>query len=171
MDVCGKLEAFPIGIPKNHDVEINFKEVKSVLLTGSGEYIIDSKKRMALPKEMRLELGEHVYVSPGFEKGSLAIFPPETLEELRDNLKKQMFTNTLDAHRKLFSSSKRVQIDTQGRILISQEILDIVKLNPEDKVKVLGCGDYIEIWPLEIYNARYADEEVDLREIFRSAGL
>ena len=144
---------------------------ENVLLTGSGDYIIDSKKRMALPKDIRAELGEYVYISPGFEKGSLAIFPPETLEEIKANFKKQLLTNTIVPSRNLFSYSKRAQIDTQGRILIPQETLNLVGLNPEDKVKVLGCGDYVEIWPIDTYNDRFAEKEIDLLEIFRSAGL
>lgn len=142
-----------------------------MLLTGWNDYIIDSKKRMALPKDIRSELGEYVFVSPGFEKGSLAIFPPETLEELKANFKKQLLTNTIEAHRKLFSLSKKVQIDSQGRILIPQEVLNIVGLNPEDKVRVLGCGDYVEIWPIDTFENRFGDEKVDLLDIFRSAGL
>ena len=142
-----------------------------MILTGKGEYIIDSKKRMALPKDIRIELGDYVYVSPGIAEGSLAIFPPETMEELKASFKKQLFTNTIELHRELFSFSKRVQIDTQGRILIPQEILDIVGLNPEDKVEVLGCGDYAEIWPLDVYIERFGGKKADLFNIFRSAGF
>ncbi len=141
------------------------------MLTGSGEYIIDSKKRMALPKEMRAELGEYVFLSPGFENGSLAIFPPEMLEELRTMIKTRPISETVSLRRNIFSRAKRVQIDGQGRVLIPQELLSKVNLEVEDKVKVVGSGDYAEIWPLNLYNEMFGDESEDLLSAFQEAGL
>lgn len=141
------------------------------MLTGSGEYIIDGKKRMALPKEMRAELGEYVFLSPGFEKGSLAIFPPEMLEELRMMIKTRPISETVSLRRNIFSKAKRVQIDGQGRVLIPQELLSKVNLEVEDRVKVVGSGDYAEIWPLNLYNEIFGDESEDLLSAFQEAGL
>ena len=141
------------------------------MLTGSGEYIIDSKKRMALPKEMRAELGEYVFLSPGFEAGSLTILPPEMLEELRAMIKTRPLSETVTLRRNIFSRTKRVQIDGQGRILIPQELLGQVDLKAEDKVKVVGSGDYAEIWPLDVYLTRFGSDETDLLGEFQKAGL
>ena len=141
------------------------------MLTGSGEYIIDSKKRMALPKEMRAELGEYVFLSPGFEKGSLVIFPPEMLAELQAMIKTRPLSETVALRRNIFSRTKRAQIDGQGRILIPQELLSQVNLSPEDKVKVVGSGDYAEIWPLDMYNEIFGEEGTDLLSAFQEAGL
>lgn len=141
------------------------------MLTGSGEYIIDSKKRMALPKEMRAELGEYVFLSPGFESGSLTIFPPEMLQELQAMIRTKPLSETVALRRNIFSRTKRVQIDGQGRVLIPQELLAQVGLEPEDKVKVVGSGDYAEIWPLDLYNTLYGEGTTDLLNAFHEAGL
>ncbi len=141
------------------------------MLTGSGNYIIDSKKRMALPKEMRAELGEYVFLSPGFEKGSLAVLPPEMLTEISMMIKTRPLSETIGLRRDIFSKAKRVVIDTQGRVLIPQELLDRVGLSPEDRVMVVGSGDYAEIWPLETYEKLFGEEETDLLKAFQEAGL
>lgn len=142
------------------------------MITGKGEYIIDVKKRMALPKAMRAEFGESVYIAPGFDRRTLTVFPIEQLESIKARVNQLPLSKSIPLGRRIFPNAEKTPIDTQGRILIPLELLDGAGMKIEDRVMVIGVGDFAEIWPVEAYKAMAAEnnstdlmsalEEVDI---------
>ena len=50
-------------------------------------------------------------------------------------------------------------VDTQGRILLPLELLQASGMQCEDKVMVIGVGDFAEIWPYDLYCQMSAEND------------
>ena len=61
----------------------------------------------------------------------------------------------------LHASLTQVVPDSQGRIVLPQELVDHAEIL-RDAI-VVGCGDYAEIWAEEVYDQ--IKEEIDLEEM------
>ncbi len=121
------------------------------MLTGSNDYIIDLKRRIALPKAMRAEVGEFVYVAPGFDRRALTIFPIGELENIKNRVNQLPLSKSIPLSRRIFPKAQKTPVDTQGRILLPSDLLDSAGMKSEDKVMVIGVGDFAEIWPYDVY--------------------
>ena len=125
-----------------------------MIFTGTYEHAIDSKNRLAVPSEVRVQLqraakaGEGdplpLYVTLG-EGGVLCIYTREGFEKRADELDhSELNADELLAYeRLLFSLSQRVEIDKQGRIRLPESLLKRVKLGPE--VTLIGVKDHLEV--------------------------
>ena len=63
----------------------------------------------------------------------------------------------------LNSTSAQVTPDAQGRILLTQELVDYAE--SEKNAVGVGCGDYAEIWSEENYEKMKS--ETDMADILR----
>ena len=124
-----------------------------MVFTGTYEHSIDAKKRLAIPADIRqlvqeetgradrpvgfyVTLGDDkalcLYTEPGFEKRAAELDGSElNAEEL------------LAYERLLFSLSKRVELDKQGRVLLPENLVAMAGLGSE--VVLIGVKDHLEI--------------------------
>jgi MraZ protein len=119
-------------------------EVERVFL-GSFQHTIDDKGRLTLPAKWREELESGVVVTRGLDD-CLFIFPESKFKAMADVVDAQGFENP-DARnweRYIFGNAEVVEIDKQGRILISQNLRSQFGLNGE--VVVVGLYSRIEVW-------------------------
>lgn len=132
-------------------------------LIGSVKHSLDEKGRVRIPAKFRDVLNGTLCVMPSLN-GSLFILPalksePEIEKianmELFDRDKQQSATLVL-------SHSDYVDIDAQGRMLLSQEQKKMLA-NEKDLVFV-GKGTYAELWPENMWNTRFnllSQENID----------
>ncbi|WP_018962997.1 division/cell wall cluster transcriptional repressor MraZ [Coprothermobacter platensis] len=118
------------------------------VLTGEYEYTLDSKSRFLMPTEFRDYLGEPMYFVRGFEN-CIYVYSESQWQKMSEDIRNLPWSS--DAARWVkriwFSSSIKVKADPQGRVLVPQVYRDhVLKSN---KVVVLGCFDYVEIWDEE----------------------
>lgn len=118
-----------------------------MLLTGTHPRTLDDKKRLALPKRLREQLGQvtQLFVTPGPDK-SLWVYTPADLERLSQQLDQQSATDA-DARvfrRLFFAQMEAVDIDKTGRILIPDRLSEFAGLKHE--LILLGVRDHLEIW-------------------------
>jgi len=114
-----------------------------------GEYLVSfsTSGRLVLPKKIRELLKGNIFVlSKGYdtclagydkddwEKKANEILDTSSLLE-KDNLEKRRF---------IFSSAVYLEIDDQGRFVISRNLLNHANLN--GKALIVGVGDHFEIW-------------------------
>lgn len=120
-----------------------------VLFTGEFRRNLDDKLRVAIPKRVRgLFKDDDVsacYVAPGTD-GSLAIFTEESFTQLAERLShaKPTGQNTRAFSRLFYARAERVEIDSQGRIRIPNELGTLAGLTKE--VVLIGVRDHLEIW-------------------------
>jgi len=118
-----------------------------MLLTGTYPRTLDEKKRLALPRKVREQLGEPetLYVSPGLDQ-CLWLHTRQDLDQLAENLDQTPATDA-DARvfrRLFFARTDLVDVDGNGRILISERMLRFAGL--EHEVVLIGDRNHLELW-------------------------
>jgi MraZ protein len=135
-----------------------------------GTYLhnIDAKGRLAVPARLRDELGEsfHVTISVSLAREiSLAAYSKEGWIEFTQKV------NAMPALEKkkmdpFFTNAIACTVDSQGRILLPQNLRALAKLQKD--VAVVGVGDHAEFWDAEKWaekNAAETDPEYLLRAL------
>lgn len=136
-----------------------------------GEYIhtIDSKGRMIVPAKFRIELGERFVVTKGFD-GCLYGYSIEEWSSIEEKIKTLPLITGKDARnftRFFFSSAIECELDSQGRILISNNLREYASLKKD--VVIIGVSTRIEIWSKEKWEAY--NEEQDSEDIAEKMSL
>jgi MraZ protein len=118
-----------------------------MLLTGTYPRSLDDKKRIALPKRVREQLGqpETLYVTPGPDQ-CLWLFTQAGLDTLAGKLDQSPATDAeARVFRRLyFAQTEAVDVDRAGRILISERLIQFASLQRE--VVLIGVRDHLELW-------------------------
>ena len=119
-----------------------------LMLIGRYSVNVGVKGRVAVPVKFRECLGKSAIISQGYEK-SLLLVSRSKWEELTGFLKDKPLTISpaRDTERFLFGSAFEVEFDSQGRIVVPQELREFAGLNSE--VVFLGVGNRVEIWSRE----------------------
>jgi MraZ protein len=103
-----------------------------------------------LPKRVReqLENPDSVSVTPGPDQ-SLWLYSQPALQRLADKLDQSPATDAEARvfRRLFFSQIDTVDLDTNGRILIPDRLLDFAGLKHE--VVLIGVQDHLELWDAE----------------------
>lgn len=133
------------------------------MLIGEYYHNIDSKGRLIVPSKFRTELGDRFIVTKGFD-GCLYGYSVEEWKAIEEKIKTLPLVTGKDARnftRFFFSSAIECEIDSQGRILISQNLREFAMLQKE--IVIIGVSSRIEIWSKEKweeYNASQDTEDI-----------
>ena len=118
-----------------------------MMLTGTHPRTLDDKKRMALPKRIREQLGEPetLFVTPGPDQ-CLWVYTQQGLERLADRLDQAPATDAeARVFRRLyFAQTEAVDLDRSGRILIPERLGPFASLQRD--VVLIGVRDHLELW-------------------------
>ena len=115
------------------------------MFIGEYSYIIDHKKRVAIPSKFRKALGKKAIVTKGIDK-CLTVY---TLNEWEKVAKKlgdlpSSRVNVRGFVRVMLSGAVDITLDKLGRILIPDYLKEYAGL--EKEVVVVGLSNKIEIW-------------------------
>lgn len=138
------------------------KEVVAMLI-GEYSHTIDAKGRLIVPVKFRTELGERFIVTKGFD-GCLYGYSLEEWAAIEEKVKALPLVTGKDARnftRFFFSSAIECELDSQGRILISQGLREFASL--EKEVVVIGVSSRIEIWSKakwDLYNEEQDSDDI-----------
>ena len=130
-----------------------------------GEYHqkIDDKSRLTIPAKLRNELGNNFIVTRGLD-GCLFIYKKETWEKIVNNY--QTLPNVKEARnfmRFFLSGATTIDCDKQGRINISQPLINHANLN-KDTV-IIGVGDRLEVWDSAKWENLLSENEENFSEM------
>lgn len=117
------------------------------MLLGTYEPGYSGTGRVALPKKIRDELsGNRIVITTGFE-ACLTGFDEKTWNDVvKPELEKPFFSDeeARRMRRKMCVNAMIVQIDSQGRIVLPDNMLSYAHI--EKTITVIGAGDHFEIW-------------------------
>lgn len=116
-------------------------------MTGKFNHGIDAKGRLIIPSQLRRELGEVCYVTRGSDR-CLNVYSAAGWEKFCARFEDLPLSRSGEM-RYIFANSATCEVDSQGRILIPQELRDyagIVK-----SVTTIGLPGRAEIWDSEAY--------------------
>jgi MraZ protein len=135
-------------------------------LLGEHHYQMDPKGRISLPVDYREELRTGVYITLGMD-GCLWAFPDEEWERQRTDVESWPLSapGNRGYARVFFGNAERVDLDSQGRLVVPRRLRDKARL--EKDVVVMGVGSRLEIWPREAL----AREQEDVESRYRTGDL
>src|SRR5680860_885648 len=110
-----------------------------------GEYIhtLDEKNRMSLPVKFRKEIGSSVVIAPGLDN-CLSLFTVKEWQKISGKLSNSsmLASDNRSFSRFMFGQAIDVGVDSQGRILIPENLKNRSKLS--SKVVVIGVQNRVE---------------------------
>ena len=138
-----------------------------MFFTGEFEHTIDSKGRVAVPREVRGVLdpavhGDGFYLTPDGESG-LELWPRKTFEAMVGSMKSEMVAD-MDVRSwetLVFSTATALSLDSSGRIRLPEKHLK--RAGIKGKVVILGIRDHLELRQPEEW-------EVEREAMFKQAG-
>lgn len=111
--------------------------------TGEFKHSIDPKNRMFLPSSMREDMGDEIVIVKGIDP-CVAVYPIDEWHAFTEKLNQLPEIKVRKVKRTLFASACRTKLDSQGRILLPQNLKTYASL--EKNVYVIGVGNHAEIW-------------------------
>jgi MraZ protein len=120
-------------------------------LLGQHRYQLDTKGRIALPAKFREPFGDGVYLTLG-QDGCLFAFPkPEWDKRSEEVRSRPLGGQQARAYaRMFFGNAERVDLDSQGRLVIPQKHRSEAGIGRE--VLVIGVSDRLEIWSRDAWD-------------------
>lgn len=119
------------------------------MLIGKYTNALDAKGRVFVPAAFRGDLGDRFVLTRGSEDKSLYIYPMDEWKRFVEKLQ-QLPTSKKDSRmiiRHFCSNATSCDMDSQGRILIPQELREKAELQKE--VVFIGTVNRIELWSAE----------------------
>ncbi len=130
-------------------------------MTGEYQHSLDAKGRIFIPARLRDELGSVFYVTLSSERClngySEAYWLDFSAKVSAMPLAKQKVV------RPLFAFAAKCELDSQGRILLPQNLRDYAKLSKN--VTIVGSNDHVEFWDSESW-APIAESGMDPESIW-----
>ena len=111
-------------------------------MTGEYQHNLDSKGRLFIPARLREELGNIFYVTLSMDK-CLSAYSADSWRDFSDKVNAMSYVKQRKM-RPLFAYAAKCELDTQGRILIPQNLRDYAGLTKN--VTVVGCNNHAELW-------------------------
>ena len=123
-----------------------------------------------MPAKFREELGEAFIVARDLRGPRLKLFSLEGWQAYIAPILDQERKISEKAIRYLHRNASQVSPDSQGRIVLSKELLEYAEI--KKAAVVVGCSSYAEIWSAENWAAEIEAEDVaDIRCELEKFGL
>lgn len=119
---------------------------------------IDEKGRITIPTKLRYDLGNDFIITRGLD-GCIFIYPKTEWTTIIQKYKE--LPNTKDTRtfmRTFLSCATETNLDKQGRVNITQPLVDWASLNKD--IVVIGVNERLEIWSKEVWE-NYIDSNKD----------
>ena len=129
------------------------------MFTGEYEHNVDPKNRIFVPAKFREELGETFIVARDLRGPRLKLFSLDGWQAYIAPILDQERKISEKAIRYLHRNASQVSPDSQGRIILSRELLDYAEI--KKAAVVVGCSSYAEIWSAENWAAEIEAEDVE----------
>lgn len=124
------------------------------MFTGTYNQKLDEKGRIMIPSKFKSDFGKKVVIT-NYLDGCLSIYTKDTWTKLEKKISALPMSKkgSRDFKRFFLGSAQIVDIDNQGRVLISAPLRQFAGL--KDDVNMVGVGDHVEIWDGASWDKEY----------------
>lgn len=138
------------------------------MFLGKYYHRVDEKGRIALPAKFRAEFAQGVVLVPSADK-CIEVFPLPLWEKISAGFAPRPMAQSRQRRlgRFLFGESSLTELDTQGRIPLTQEQRQ--RLNIREEVVVVGTGIYLEIWDRESWEKEITEVRQEAFQLLESS--
>ncbi|MCH5157053.1 MAG: hypothetical protein J1G02_04150 [Clostridiales bacterium] len=128
-----------------------------MLLLGNFQHSLDDKNRIRLPAKYREKLGNDYILMPGID-GCIFLYSADAEDKFLKAVEEMEFdSDKSDIIDLIAEMSATVEADSQGRFMITDELLKFANIDKD--VRIVGSFKRIEIWSEEIYLKRQAKKD------------
>ena len=124
-------------------------------MTGEYQHSLDAKGRLFIPSKLREDLGDVFFVTISMDK-CLSAYSAESWQAVMEKADAMPYIKQRGM-RMIFSQAARCELDSQGRILLPQNLRSYAGLSKN--VTVIGCNNHAEFWDSDSWKA-VTDEEL-----------
>ncbi len=117
-----------------------------------GEYTgkLADKNRIALPKTFREEMKGNLFITRGYETCLIILDETRWVKLFESIATKPLLNQSVrDTKRYLAGGAYAINLDSQGRFLISDPLINFATINKD--VTFLGVLDWLEVWASEVW--------------------
>ncbi len=140
---------------------------------GTFTHSLDSKKRLTIPSEWRDKLeNPQLFVLPGVNTKCLSVFPANEMARRLEKFRNVSIADTRAQQfaRAIFARANQIPWDSQGRIRISDELMNWAGLT--EQVILAGVGTRFELWNPERWSeVQPAMDMADFEEAAKYIGF
>lgn len=131
------------------------------MLIGEFDGRLTDKNRIAIPKKIRDELKDGLFLSRGYE-GCLLLMDKSHWSSFENliNEKSILSLSLRDTKRFIFGGAFELELDSQGRFVLPNSLLSYAQI--ETDIVFIAIKDWVEIWDKKIW-------ENKLNEIVKTA--
>ena len=123
-------------------------------MTGEYQHSLDSKGRLFMPAKLREELGAVFYITISMDC-CLCAYSSESWDALSERVNAMPYVKQRKM-RPLFAHAARCELDSQGRVLVPQNLRDYANLTKS--VTVVGCNNHAELWDSDAWQTVFEEE-------------
>ena len=121
------------------------------MFLGQFQHSLDEKGRLMIPARYRELLAAGAFITQGFDK-CLMVMTEVYFQQVYDRINAMNLADPTARllRRLILSNAYPVEVDKVGRILVPQNLRQVVELNGE--AIVAGQGEYFEVWTPAAWN-------------------
>jgi MraZ protein len=118
-------------------------------MTGEYQHNLDAKGRLFIPAKLREDLGDVFFVTISMDK-CLSAYSGASWQDFSDKVNAMPYVKQRKM-RPLFAYATKCELDSQGRILLPQNLREFAGLSKN--VTVVGSNNHAEFWDSESWQA------------------
>jgi MraZ protein len=121
------------------------------MFLGQFQHSLDEKGRLMIPARYRELLAAGAFITQGFDK-CLMVMTENYFQQVYDRINAMNLADPTARllRRLILSNAYPVEVDKVGRILVPQNLRQVIAL--ESEAIVAGQGDYFEVWVPAAWN-------------------
>ena len=125
------------------------------MFLGQFQHNLDDKGRLMIPARFRELLAAGAFITQGFDK-CLMVMTDVYFKEVYDRISAMNLADPMARllRRLILSNAYAVEADKVGRILVPQNLRQVITL--EGEAIVAGQGEYFEVWTPAAWNEQMA---------------
>ncbi len=123
---------------------------------------LDERNRFILPAKLRENMSGTVYIARSTTDKCLNLYTEEEWEVIAQKVRELPTGTDRNAamfQRRLFGKAMSYVIDSQGRIPLTQELVDFAGLKKD--IVLVGTNSRVEIWDIDRWNDANVDVDDD----------
>lgn len=122
----------------------------NAVFKGTFENKIDTKGRTFIPAKLRRDCGDRFVLTKYFDT-CIAVYTVEAWNAFAEKLNASPSAKSRNSLRFFFGAAEEVELDKQGRVLISNVLRSYAKIGTD--VVIMGVGNHMEIWDKATWEA------------------
>ena len=140
---------------------------------GEFTHTLDPKRRLTIPSSWRAQAGtpKSLFVMPDLYLKCLCVFPGIEMQRMMEKVRKVPYSDQKGRafFREIGRQSELVTWDAQGRIRISDRLLDFAGM--DSQILLYGAFDNFQLWRPENWKGPQGIDQQGLQEAARSIGF